>query len=130
LRSDLVELCLKACSGSLDEADISWAPRASIGVVSASDGYPGSYEKGAVIHGLDAELGDDVKVFHAGTRMQNGDVVTSGGRVLCTVALGDTVSSARDLAYAALEHVGWEGAFFRRDIGYRAVAREQAQKDS
>ncbi|MFL2546312.1 MAG: phosphoribosylamine--glycine ligase [Candidatus Rariloculaceae bacterium] len=130
LHSDLVELCLKACDGSLDEADVAWDPRASLGVVSASDGYPGSYEKGAVIHGLDAELGDDVIVFHAGTRLENGDVVTSGGRVLCTVALGDTVSSASDLAYEALEKVGWEGAFFRRDIGYRAIAREQVRKDS
>jgi phosphoribosylamine--glycine ligase len=126
LRTDLVELCLYACDGSLGRADIAWDPRASLGVVTASKGYPGSYKKGAVIQGLDEDLGDTVKVFHAGTSTQDGDVVTSGGRVLCTVALGDTVSAAHNLAYDAVKKISWDGAFYRRDIGYRAIARERA----
>ncbi len=126
LRTDLVELCLHACNGSLDRATIAWDPRASLGVVMASKGYPDSYGKGAVIQGLDEDLGDNVKVFHAGTGTQDGDVVTNGGRVLCTVALGDTVTVAHDLAYNAIKKIGWGGEFYRRDIGYRAMARERA----
>jgi len=125
LQTDIVELCLHACDGSLSRAEISWDPRASLGIVTASKGYPGSYEKGAVIHGLDQDLGESVKVFHAGTRVRDGDVVTSGGRVICTVALGTTVSAAHDRAYGAVEKIGWDGAFYRRDIGYRAIARER-----
>ncbi len=126
MRSDLVDLCLRACDGSLAGAEAVWDPRASLGVVSASAGYPGSYEKGATIRGLDSEFGPDVKVFHAGTRQEDGRVVTSGGRVLCTVALGDTVTDARRSAYEAVAKIEWDGAFYRRDIGYRAIAREQA----
>ncbi len=127
LRSDIVELCLNACDGSLGRAAVSWDPRASLGVVTASRGYPGSYETGAVIHGLDQDLGSNIKVFHAGTRSQNGKTLTSGGRVLCTVALGASVSEAHELAYGAVAKIGWEGAFYRRDIGYRAIARERAR---
>ncbi len=126
LQSDIVELCLNACDGALDRADVAWDPRASLGVVTASRGYPGSYETGAVIHGLDEDLGADIKVFHAGTRPRDGETLTSGGRVLCTVALGSSVSEAHELAYGAVEKISWDGAFYRRDIGYRAIARERA----
>ncbi len=126
MRSDLVDLCLRACDGSLAGAEAEWDPRASLGIVSATAGYPGDYEKGATIRGLDAGFGPDVKVFHAGTRQENGRVVTSGGRVLCTVALGDTVTDAQRSAYEAVAKIDWDGAFYRRDIGYRAVEREQA----
>ena len=126
LRSDIVELCLRACDGSLSHADIAWDPRASLGIVIASRGYPGSYETGAVIHGLDQDLGPNIKVFHAGTKPQDGETLTSGGRVLCTVALAASVSEAHELAYNAVAKIGWDGAFYRRDIGYRAIARERA----
>jgi phosphoribosylamine--glycine ligase len=125
LRSDIVELCLRACEGSLAGAEVTWDPRASLGIVTASRGYPGSYATGAVIHGLDQDLGPDIKIFHAGTRPQNGETVTSGGRVLCTVALGASVGEAQRLAYDAVATIGWDGAFYRRDIGYRAIARER-----
>ena len=126
LRSDIVELCLRACEGSLAGAEVSWDPRPAVGIVTASRGYPGSYATGAVIHGLDQDLGPDIKIFHAGTRPQNGETVTSGGRVLCTVALGTSVGEAQRLAYDAVATIGWDGAFYRRDIGYRAIARERA----
>ncbi|MCZ6585740.1 MAG: phosphoribosylamine--glycine ligase [Gammaproteobacteria bacterium] len=126
LRSDIVELCLRACDGSLNHADLAWDPRASLGIVIASRGYPGSYETGAVIHGLDQDLGPDIKVFHAGTKPQGGETLTSGGRVLCAVALASSVSEAHELAYNAVAKIGWDGAFYRRDIGYRAIARERA----
>ncbi|TDJ30121.1 MAG: phosphoribosylamine--glycine ligase [Gammaproteobacteria bacterium] len=126
LRSDIVELCLRACDGSLSRAELAWDPRASLGIVIASRGYPGSYETGAVIHGLDQDFGPNIKVFHAGTKLQGGETLTSGGRVLCTVALATSVSEAHELAYNAVAKIGWDGAFYRRDIGYRAIARERA----
>jgi len=126
LRSDIVELCLRACDGSLSRAELAWDPRASLGIVIASRGYPGSYETGAVIHGLDQDFGPNIKVFHAGTKPQGGETLTSGGRVLCTVALATSVSEAHELAYNAVAKIGWDGAFYRRDIGYRAIARERA----
>jgi phosphoribosylamine--glycine ligase len=127
LRSDLVELCLRSFDGTLGQATVDWDPRAALGVVMAAGGYPGSYEKGAQIHGLDQDLGEAVKVFHAGTRNADGRVVTSGGRVLCTVALGDSVTDAQQRAYEAVKTIRWEGAFYRTDIGYRAIARERAK---
>lgn len=126
LRSDIVELCLRACDGSLSRAELAWDPRASLGIVIASRGYPGSYETGAVIHGLDQDFGPNIKVFHAGTKLQGGETLTNGGRVLCTVALATSVSEAHELAYNAVANIGWDGAFYRRDIGYRAIARERA----
>lgn len=126
LRSDIVELCLRACDGSLSRVELAWDPRASLGIVIASRGYPGSYETGAVIHGLDQDFGPNIKVFHAGTKLQGGETLTSGGRVLCTVALATSVSEAHELAYNAVANIGWDGAFYRRDIGYRAIARERA----
>jgi phosphoribosylamine--glycine ligase len=127
LRSDLAELCLSAFDGSLESVEVTWDPRAALGVVMASGGYPGSYSKGAEITGLDdVSEEDNAKVFHAGTRLDDGRVVTSGGRVLCAVALGENVSEAATRAYSIVERIGWEGAFYRRDIGYRAIERERA----
>ena len=126
LQSDLVELCLAAIEGRLDKVSATWDSRAALGVVLAAGGYPESYGKGALISGLDRERSENVKIFHAGTAMQEGDIVTSGGRVLCVTALGSSVSDAQQAAYAALETISWDGAFHRRDIGYRAIAREQS----
>jgi len=125
LKSDLVELCLAALNGHLGQTSADWDPRAALGVVMAAGGYPDSYKKGHVIAGLE-EAGEisDAKVFHAGTTLSDGQVTTSGGRVLCATALGDNVSEAQARAYAVIEKIAWQDAFFRRDIGYRAVARE------
>ncbi len=126
LRSDLVALCLAALDGQLGNASAAWDPRASLGVVLAARGYPGHYDKGAAITGLDTLDSPETKVFHAGTRLDHGTVVTNGGRVLCAVALGDTVTEAQRRAYQIAEQISFAGAFYRRDIGYRAVARESA----
>jgi phosphoribosylamine--glycine ligase len=126
LRSDLAALCLRSFDGTLGAASIDWDPRAAVGVVMASRGYPGAYDKGKPIRGLEDVTGDDVKVFHAGTRASGGEILSDGGRVLCAVALGASVGAARDKAYRAVEKISWEGAFWRSDIGYRAVRREQS----
>jgi phosphoribosylamine--glycine ligase len=127
LRSDLVELCLAALDGRLDQVEAEWDGRAALGVVMAAGGYPDAYEKGNPIGGLEsaAELAD-CKVFHAGTRLVNGEVVTNGGRVLCATALGEGVSEAQSKAYALVHKINWNGAHYRSDIGYRAVARERS----
>ena len=91
----------------------------------AAGGYPASYRKGNRITGLPDLISNTVKVFHAGTALDGGDVVTSGGRVLCVVGLGDTVAAASDAAYAQVERISWDNVFFRRDIGHRAIAREE-----
>ncbi len=126
LQSDLPGLCNAAIDGRLDQLQASWDPRAALGVVIATDGYPGDYQSGHVIEGLDHEFPQQVKVFHAGTRSENGTVVTTGGRVLCVCALGDSVAAARTGAYDACRNISWPGAFTRSDIGYRAIARETA----
>ncbi|MGY8775641.1 MAG: phosphoribosylamine--glycine ligase [Spongiibacter sp.] len=123
LQSDLVELCLTALRGELDSADASWDPRPAVGVVMAAGGYPASYDKGDEITGIPAETGSS-KVFHAGTSLQDGKLVTSGGRVLCATTMGDRVSDAQALAYQLVDQIQWRGAFCRRDIAYRAIARE------
>ncbi|MFQ6372468.1 phosphoribosylamine--glycine ligase [Shewanella sp. YIC-542] len=126
LKSDLVALCLAACRGELDKVSAEYDERAAVGVVMAAGGYPEQYRKGDVIEGL--TLGNQhKKVFHAGTRMQAGHVVTNGGRVLCATALGDTVASAQQAAYALVDEIHWDDVYFRTDIGYRAIAREQQQ---
>ena len=125
MRSDLTELCLAAFDGSLDSIEVEWDPRAALGVVLASGGYPGSYETGAPITGLDTDSGNDALVFHAGTREDDGNIVTSGGRVLCVVGLGDTVATAADLAYSSAARIHWKDIYYRRDIGYRAIHRER-----
>ncbi len=127
MRSDLVALCLRSFDGTLGGASIDWDPRPAVGVVIASAGYPGSFEKGKPIHGLERVSGNDVKIFHAGTRAADGAVLTDGGRVLCAVGLGESVAAARDRAYWAVGQVGWDGAFYRTDIAHRAIARERGR---
>ncbi|WP_313085676.1 phosphoribosylamine--glycine ligase [Pseudomonas sp.] len=125
LQSSLVLLIEAALARALDKIEAQWDARPSLGVVLAAGGYPGDYAKGAVIHGLDAAAQLPGKVFHAGTALQDGDITTAGGRVLCATALGDTVSDAQQNAYALAARVEWDGHFYRHDIGYRAIAREQ-----
>ncbi|MFQ5982505.1 MAG: phosphoribosylamine--glycine ligase [Woeseiaceae bacterium] len=125
LQSDLVELCQAATEGKLAGKSIEWDPRAALGVVMAAGGYPVSYRKGDTITGLPGSTSGAVKIFHAGTALDGDDVVTSGGRVLCVVGLGDTVAAARDVAYAEVSRISWKDHFYRRDIGYRAIAREK-----
>jgi len=126
LKSDLPALCLAALDGRLDECDTEWDDRAALGVVLAAAGYPGRYRKGDEIDGIDAFADlTGVKVFHAGTRLaDDGRVLTAGGRVLCAVALGDTVAEAQQLAYGVVQGICWDGMYYRRDIGYRAIDRE------
>ncbi|MCA7015272.1 phosphoribosylamine--glycine ligase [Dickeya dadantii] len=125
LKSDLVELCLAACDGKLDEKTSDWDARPSLGVVLAAGGYPADYRNGDVISGLPTQDAADGKVFHAGTRLNGDDVVTNGGRVLCVTALGHSVAEAQQRAYELAKPISWEGSFCRSDIGYRAIAREQ-----
>ncbi len=126
MKSDLVELCLAACEGKLDEKTSEWDERASLGVVMAAGGYPGDYRTGDVIHGLPLEEVSDGKVFHAGTKLADDEqVVTSGGRVLCVTALGHTVAEAQKRAYALMTDIHWDDCFCRKDIGWRAIEREQ-----
>lgn len=125
LQSDLVALCLAALKGDLDKVTADWDERASIGVVLAAGGYPGDYNKGDVISGLPTEEVSGEKVFHAGTTNKDGKVVTNGGRVLCATALGKTVSEAQQRAYELAAKIQWDGVFYRKDIGYRAIARER-----
>ncbi|MEO7149755.1 MAG: phosphoribosylamine--glycine ligase [Rhodanobacteraceae bacterium] len=125
LKSDLLDLIEAALDGRLDRAQAEWDPQPSLGVVLAAHGYPGTPRSGDVIEGLDADFGDDVKVFHAGTELADqGRFVSVGGRVLTVCALGDHLSQARDRAYAALERIHLPGGFYRRDIGYRALPRK------
>ncbi len=126
LQSDLPALCEAALNKRLDQVTVQWDPRPALGVVLAAGGYPGEYRKGDVISGLPAEEHSDSKVFHAGTVEQNGQVVTAGGRVLCVCALGDSVAQAQARAYQAAKDIHWNGVFYRHDIGYRAIAREQS----
>ena len=123
LKSDLVGLCGDALDGKLDSASTQWDERCAIGVVLAAGGYPGSYGKGTPIEGLAAEQADNIKVFHAGTAEQDGQVVTSGGRVLCVTALGDNIAAAQRDCYTAVDKISWEGVTLRRDIGWRAIER-------
>ena len=123
LQSDLVSLCGDALDGKLDSAGTQWDERCAIGVVLAAGGYPGSYDKGTPIKGLDAEQADNIKVFHAGTAEQDSQVVTSGGRVLCVTALGDNIAAAQHDCYRAVDKISWEGVTARRDIGWRAIER-------
>jgi phosphoribosylamine--glycine ligase len=125
LKSDLAMLCDAAIDGKLDSVQAQWDPRVSLGVVMAAGGYPFDYRKGDVISGLPSTEMEDVKVFHAGTKQSNGQVVTAGGRVLCVVALGDSVSQAQTKAYQTVHAIHWSDVYYRNDIGYRAIAREK-----
>jgi len=124
LQSDLVELCLAALQGRLDQATAEWDERTALGVVMAAGGYPEAYRKGDVIEGLESIEGGDCKVFHAGTETQGEAVVTSGGRVLCVCALGDGVAEAQRQAYQCVHVIRWPDVYYRTDIGYRALGRE------
>ena len=125
LKNSIVELCVAGTMGVLDQTIAHWDSRPAVGVVLAAKGYPDTYPKGDVIS-LPEELGQTSKIFHAGTTLNDeGMVTTNGGRVLCAVALGDTVGEAQHKAYELADQITWEGKFCRRDIGYRAIAREQ-----
>lgn len=126
LQSDLAELCLAAVDGKLDQVDAKWDPRPALGVVMAAGGYPENYSKGHVISGLDVANQQGTRVFHAGTDLHEGKVVTAGGRVLCVCAMAGSVVEAAAEAYSGCNKIHWDGAFYRRDIGYRAIAREQS----
>ena len=124
LKSDLVALCRAALAGDLRGVDLQWDARAAVGVVMAAGGYPLAYESGRIIEGLDDVL-PDTKVFHAGTALAGGRTVTAGGRVLCVTALGDSVRSARTLAYDRAGGIAWKDAYYRKDIAFRAIDREK-----
>jgi len=124
MRSDLVAICRAAVEGKLGSMVAQWDPRVALGVVMAAGGYPQSYDKGDVIHGLEGDCAD-TKVFHAGTSLAGDDAVTAGGRVLCVCALGATTVEAQSAAYERVAEITWKNAYYRTDIGYRAVAREK-----
>jgi phosphoribosylamine--glycine ligase len=126
LMSDLVPALLAACDGQLKNFDLRWYPDVALTVVLAAKGYPGAYARGSAIEGLkDAAAVEGVEIFHAGTREQDGQILANGGRVLNVSALGKTVSEAQARAYQAVERIRWPEGFFRRDIGWQAVRREQ-----
>ncbi len=121
LKSDLVDLCKAALDGKLNKVSAEWDERVALGVVLASGGYPASARKGDVITGLDHESPVGTKVFHAGTKYDGEHVVTNGGRIFCVTSLGESVQAAQGNAYRAVDNITWEGMFFRKDIGYRAI---------
>ena len=123
LQSDLSALCLAALNQTLDQHMAQWDPRPAVGVVLAAGGYPGSYEKGHTISGLESDWDTTTKVFHAGTRHEGNAITTQGGRVLCVSALGDSIREAIEAAYHGVDQIGWEGMVCRRDIGWRAIDR-------
>lgn len=124
MKNDIVPVIMACIDGTLDNIEIEWTDRPAVCVVMASKGYPGSYEKGKVIFGLDeASKMADVLVFHAGTAKKDGEIITSGGRVLGVTASGNTIKDAIDKAYNAVKKISFEGAYYRNDIGYRALNR-------
>jgi phosphoribosylamine--glycine ligase len=125
LKSDLAELCLAAIDGALDSVTVDWDTRAALGVVMTAAGYPGAYSKGEMITGLPVEETGNTKVFHAGTAGREGHIVTDGGRVLCVTALANSIAQAQADAYALVRTIDWAGAYFRTDIGSRAVNKRE-----
>ena len=123
LKSDLAELCLDACKNQLQSSELDWDDRKSLGVVMASKGYPYKYENNQDIKNL-PESQSDLKVFHAGTKVENGVLKSNGGRVLCVTALGSSVHSAQQKVYNAVSKVSWDNSYYRKDIGYKAIERE------
>ena len=123
LKSDLAQLCYDACRESLQNSELEWDDRKSLGVVMASKGYPHEYESNQDIQNL-PKSENDLKIFHAGTKIENGKLKSNGGRVLCVTALGSTVHSAQEKAYNAITKISWKDSYFRRDIGHRAINRE------
>ncbi|WP_313327423.1 phosphoribosylamine--glycine ligase [Stutzerimonas balearica] len=129
LESSLILLIEAAQAKALNKVEATWDPRPTLGVVLAAGGYPGDYAKGDVIDGLDEAAALDGKVFHAGTALDaEGRVVTAGGRVLCATAIGESVEQAQQQAYRLAEKIRWNGMFYRKDIGYRAIARERPDR--
>ena len=121
MQSDLVELCLAAVDGKLNEHSAQWDSRFALGVVLAAGGYPYAYNKGDVISGLDDADTANAKIFHAGTVMQDDNVVTMGGRVLCACGMGDTVAEAQKTAYELVDKIQWKDIYYRKDIGFKAL---------
>ena len=121
LQSDLVELCLAAIDGELDQHTTQWDSQFALGVVLAAGGYPGSYNKGDVISGLQGLDTHKTKVFHAGTALLDDQVVTNGGRVLCACGMGNTVAEAQEAAYSIVEKIHWNNVYYRKDIGFKAI---------
>jgi len=126
LKSDLIELCMAAMEQRLDKITVKWDDRSALGVVIAAGGYPESYAKGDIISGLPEKEDEGIKVFHAGTKIQNNQVITNGGRVLCVTALGTSVREAKSRAYDLAKKITWNNVYYRTDIGYRAIERENA----
>jgi phosphoribosylamine--glycine ligase len=126
LKSDLAPALLAARDGVLDKFDLRWRDEAALTVVMAAKGYPGTYARGSVIEGIDeAATRPDVRIFHAATRWVDGRLAADGGRVLSVTALGANIAEAQARAYAAVDAIRWPEGFCRRDIGWRAIAREQ-----
>lgn len=125
LKSDLVVLIEAALDGSLGNTQAKWDSRVALGIVMTAGGYPGKYRIGDIIKGIPERSPEHLKVFHAGTARNGDAIVTGGGRVLCAVALGSTVTEAQQEAYELASRINWRGLYYRKDIGYRAVAREQ-----
>jgi len=123
LKSDLLPLLEATIDGRLESVNLEWDPRPAVTIVMASGGYPEKYDVGKPISGLEPAASEDVQIFHAGTRRQNGEIVTSGGRVLAVTALGETIAAARDRAYEVVSQINFEGCHYRRDIALSAAAR-------
>ncbi|MBN2011838.1 phosphoribosylamine--glycine ligase [candidate division KSB1 bacterium] len=123
LDCDLAELLLASCNGTLDTFEVKTSPKTAVAVVMSSGGYPGEYQKGKIIFGLENITEDNVTVFHAGTKTNNGRIVTNGGRVLAVAAVSDTVDAAISDAYHAVGKITWDGAYYRKDIAYKALKR-------
>jgi len=130
MKSDIVPALLACAKGNVHQIDMQWYDRPALSLVMAANGYPESYDKNTVISHLEqAGQGDDITIFHAGTKKENGKILAVGGRVLNVTALGDSVTQAQEKAYAALDKIHWPGGFCRRDIGWRAVAREEERRE-
>ena len=130
LKTDLVAHCMAALHGVLGHEQAQWDTRPCLGVVMAAEGYPGRYEKGDIIHGLEQNSPEGVNVFHAGTADVNGKIVTNGGRVLCVTGLAETVKEAQQHVYRRVNAIHWPGAWCRNDIGHRAIARENRSRET
>ena len=127
MQSDLTELCIATVDKKLAGQSVEWTDSLALGVVLAAEGYPEAYKKGLKIEGLESVVDANCKVFHAGTTQKDNDVLTNGGRVLCVTALGETIEKAQTLAYENSAKITWPGVQSRKDIGYRAVARERSK---
>ena len=125
LQSSLPQLCLAGAKGELEKVSVDWDSRTALGVVMAAGGYPEAYNKGDEINGIDHV--ENAKVFQAGTAAEDGKVFTNGGRVLCVTALGETAGDAQQQAYQAVKTISWDKAYYRTDIGHRAIARETTE---